>query len=68
MLHLNLIHHACLEKVHRNLTKDVQLKLTYIILTINFTFNVPFSCLHARNFFTLHLDKKIKTFRRFFKP
>jgi len=51
MLHLNLIHHACLEKVHRNLTKNVQLKLTYIILTINFTFNVPFSYLHARNFF-----------------
>lgn len=59
MLHFNLIHHACLEKVHRNLTKDVQLKLTYITLTIDFTLNVPFSCLHARFFLlTLHIDKK----------
>lgn len=72
MLHLNLIHHACLEKVHRNSAeknkqkqneknKNIQLKLTYIILTINFTLDVcTFLLPPCTQFFTLHLDKKLR--------
>lgn len=34
----------------------------------NFTFSVPFFCLHARIFMTFRFKKKIKTFRCFVKP
>lgn len=62
MLHLKPNHHACLEKVHRKLTKNIQLKLTYIILTITLLLMyLSLASMHPIFFFlTLHLDKKLR--------